>query len=293
VILKFSWCNPQKLEELMMPQPYPWIFRDSPTLLALLDEQLVCREMSKAWRDHIGLVATSEVSISLPELFSPKQTPTWLDQIENLLHTGQRVRERPVSLRSGNNTTHGLLSAWRFRDEGRRLWIIVSVICTERLNKTLEQLASLQSKHQAILDAAGEGIYGLDSQGRTTFGNAAATEILGWKPGHIMGQSAHDVHHHSFPDGSPYPREQCPIYAALKDGEVHCVDNEVFWHSDGSAVPVEYTSTPIRQNGQLNGAVVMFRDISERKKFAQQREQDYKEIKHLKEQLELERDYPL
>ena len=274
-----------------MTNPYPWIFRDSPTLLAMLDDQLVCREMSKEWRDHLRLAATGEVSKPLAELFSPEQTPTWLDQIENLLHTGQRVRERPVSIGSGNNTTHGLLSAWCFQDEGRRLWIIVNVICTERLNKTLNQLASLQSKHQAILDAAGEGIYGLNSQGRTTFGNAAATEILGWKPGHIMGQLAHDVHHHSYPDGTPYPREQCPIYAALKDGEVHCIDNEVFWHSDGSAVPVEYTSTPIRQNGQLNGAVVVFRDITERKKFEQQREQDYKEIKHLKEQLELERDY--
>ena len=92
--------------------------------------------------------------------------------------------------------------------------------------------------------------------------------------------------HHSHADGSTYPREECPIFAALKDGEVHRVDDEVFWHVDGSAVPVEYISTPIWQDGKLNGAVVIFRDISDRKKVEHQREAAYGEIKSLKEQLE-------
>ncbi|MGD8631227.1 MAG: sigma 54-interacting transcriptional regulator, partial [Gammaproteobacteria bacterium] len=79
--------------------------------------------------------------------------------------------------------------------------------------------------------------------------------------------------------------------AALHDGEVHRVDDEVFWHIDGSPVPVEYTSTPILQDGELQGAVVVFRDISERKEIERQREAAFQEIKHLKEQLEQERDY--
>jgi transcriptional regulator with GAF, ATPase, and Fis domain len=99
------------------------------------------------------------------------------------------------------------------------------------------------------------------------------------------------MHHHSHADGSKYPRNECPIYSALKDGEVHRVDDEVFWHIDGSAVPVEYISTPIREDGKLNGAVVIFRDISERKKIEGQREAAFKEIRCLKEQLEQERDY--
>ena len=107
----------------------------------------------------------------------------------------------------------------------------------------------------------------------------------------IIGKPAHDVHHHTHADGSAYPRDQCPVYAALKDGEVHHVDNEVFWHTNGGAVPVEYTSTPILKNGEINGAVVVFRDISERKEIERQREAAYQEIKDLKEQLEMERDY--
>lgn len=145
--------------------------------------------------------------------------------------------------------------------------------------------------HELILNAAGEGIYGLDANGKATFGNAATMEILGWKPEEVIGKRSHDIHHHSHPDGSLYPHTECPIYAALRDGEVHRVDEEVFWHVDGSAVPVEYTSTPIRQDGQIQGAVVVFRDISERKEIERQREAAFQEIKQLKEQLEQERDY--
>ncbi|MFT7129177.1 MAG: PAS domain S-box-containing protein [Gammaproteobacteria bacterium] len=154
-----------------------------------------------------------------------------------------------------------------------------------------EELQALKTAYQLILDAAGEGIYGLDAEGRITFGNAEAEQILGWRTEDVLGQKSHDVHHHSHAGGLPYARDECPIYAALKDGEEHRIDNEVFWHADGSAVPVEYTSTPIMKNGQLDGAVVVFRDISDRKELQRQREVAFEEISHLKEQLELERDY--
>jgi len=154
-----------------------------------------------------------------------------------------------------------------------------------------DELSELQIAHQLILDAAGEGIYGLDSEGRITFGNSASTEILGWHVGDVRGQRAHEVHHHSRADGSSYPREDCPIYAAITEGKVHRVDTEVFWHTNGSAIPVEYTSTPIMKDGKPNGAVVIFRDVSKRREIERQREEAYEEIKALTEQLEQERDY--
>ena len=157
--------------------------------------------------------------------------------------------------------------------------------------KHSDEFSRLQSLQQLILDAAGEGIYGIDKDGKTTFGNAAATEILGWRAADIIGKSAHDVHHHSHADGSPYPREDCPIYAAIRDGKVHREQDEVFWHTNGQPVPVEYTSTPIWRDGKLDGAVVVFRDISARKKIEKERAEDFAQIRALKEQLELERDY--
>ena len=154
-----------------------------------------------------------------------------------------------------------------------------------------DEVSRLQTLQQLILDAAGEGVYGIDKHGNTVFGNAAATRILGWRTEDIFGKPAHDVHHHSHADGSPYPRAECPIYAAIKDGKVHREENEVFWHTNGKPVPVEYTSTPIWRDGQLDGAVVVFRDITRRKQIEQERAAAFAEIRKLKEQLELERDY--
>jgi PAS domain S-box-containing protein len=157
--------------------------------------------------------------------------------------------------------------------------------------KSTDNLDQLQSLQQLILDAAGDGIYGIDKQGQVTFGNAAATAILGWQTEDILGKRSHDVHHHSHVDGSAYPREECPIYAATVDGLVHTEQDEVFWHTNGQPVPVEYTSTPILRDGKIDGAVVVFRDISKRKALEQERADAYDEIQTLKEQLELERDY--
>ena len=122
------------------------------------------------------------------------------------------------------------------------LWSNPQEIEAGKTMTTDKELQQLQTEHQLILDAAGEGIYGLDSEGRITFSNAAATKILGWRIEDVRGQLAHDVHHHSYADGSPYPLDECLICAALYDGEIHRVDNEVFWHVDGSCIPVEYVS---------------------------------------------------
>ncbi len=154
-----------------------------------------------------------------------------------------------------------------------------------------EERIRMEATYHAILSAAGEGIYGIDVDGNTTFVNEAAKRILGFKSEDVIGLPLHEFHHHSHADGSPYPRTDCPVYAAIKDGEVHRVDDEVFWHQDGTSVPVEYTSTPIWKAGKINGAVIVFHDISQRRKMEQQREKAYKEVKFLKEQVELERDY--
>jgi len=267
-----------------------WLFRDSPVLLAALDHSLICRDLSDAWRNDLGLAPTDAVAIPVRDLLSLEKTV--LDQIEEAMRSGTVVREVPVSLITKDRTTHGHLSSWRVHlapDE--RPCVLLAVTDHTQCDEVIGELTRLKTAHQLILDAAGEGIYGLDHQGRTTFVNQAATEILGWRSEDVLGQPAHDVHHHSRADGSSYPRNECPIYAAFKDGKVHRVDHEVFWHSNGNPVPVEYTSTPIRHDGKLDGAVVVFRDISDRKKIERQREEAYEQIKCLKEQLEQERDY--
>lgn len=119
-------------------------------------------------------------------------------------------------------------------------------------------------KHQMelILESAGEGIFGLDARGNVTFVNKAASLMLGWEPDDLIGKSHHEMVHHSRANGEHYPKGECPISSAFKDGTVHFGSDEVFWAKDGSKFPVEYISTPISESGKLTGAVVVFRDLS-------------------------------
>ncbi len=140
---------------------------------------------------------------------------------------------------------------------------LVSAAIDAPVDQTLEQL---RRQHQLILHAVGEGIYGLDLDGNVSFVNPAAAAMIGWPMEELIGKSMHAVLHHSYPDGSHYPREACPIYAAFQDGSVRRVTDEVFWRKDGTHFPVEYISTPMHDEaGQLVGAVVTFRDITQRR----------------------------
>ncbi len=168
--------------------------------------------------------------------------------------------------------------------------VVVFKDITER-KQAETALERVMRQNELILAAAGEGIYGLDCQGNTTFVNPAAADMLGWEVDALIGQSMHALHHHTKPDGSAFPKEECPIYAAFKDGIVHHVEDEVFWRKDGSHFPVEYTSTPIYEAGELAGAVVVFKDITERKQAEQELRQAYAEVERIKARLEAENIY--
>src|SRR5919112_1672671 len=152
---------------------------------------------------------------------------------------------------------------------GTRYWQGFMLDITER--KRFEgALERLSRRHEMVLKSAGEGIFGLNLDGNATFVNPAAARMTGWEVEELVGCPQHDVLHHTRPDGSPYPREECPIHAALKDGTTHSRDDEVFWRKDGTSFPVEYMSSPIRKDGEVVGAVVTFKDITERKALEQQ-----------------------
>ncbi len=148
-----------------------------------------------------------------------------------------------------------------------------------------EKLEEANRKTQLILNSAGEGIFGLDLDGNTTFANSMAEQILGYKEEELLEKLQHALIHHSKPDGAPYHLEDCHIYCSLRDGKVRRESNEVFWRKEGTPVPVEYVSTPIRENGKLTGAVVTFKDISERKRTERMINDHTKDLKRANEML--------
>ncbi|MGH7831700.1 MAG: sensor histidine kinase, partial [Candidatus Binatia bacterium] len=116
-----------------------------------------------------------------------------------------------------------------------------------------------------ILDSAGEGIYGLDREGKITFLNPAAAQMLRVDENDAVGKMMHEIVHHASADGTSFPDGAHPLLAPLDDGVARRGTDEMFWRKDGKRIPTEYTSTPIMERGQVTGAVVTFSDVTERK----------------------------
>lgn len=129
-----------------------------------------------------------------------------------------------------------------------------------------EEKLQLANQIGLLLESTGEGIYGIDLQGRCTFINKAAANMLGFPPEQVLGKNMHDLIHHSYNDGSPYPIENCPIFRCFQKGQGCRVASEVLWRQDGSSFPAEYSSYPLIECGVMKGAVVTFCDITERKR---------------------------
>ncbi|MCW5605928.1 MAG: PAS domain S-box protein, partial [Burkholderiales bacterium] len=117
-----------------------------------------------------------------------------------------------------------------------------------------------------LLESTGEGIFGIDLDGRCTFINRAGAETLGYPVERVIGRNMHYLIHHAHGDGRHYPVDECPIFRAFWQGLPCRIDSEVLWRADGSCFPAEYSSYPIVEDGTVVGAVVTFVDISERKR---------------------------
>lgn len=159
---------------------------------------------------------------------------------------------------------------------GMTTWVL-------RLNRELSHAKQrLEQQHALILDSVADGIYGVDTQGNSTFVNRAMEEITGWSSEELIGRNQHQILHHTRVDGTPHPGEECPVYHTFRDNRPRYVDDDIFWCKDGHSIPVEYSSTPIRdEHGKISGAVVVFRDITERKKAAEESRQHQMELAHV------------
>jgi len=158
-------------------------------------------------------------------------------------------------------------------------------------NRVNQVFQEFEYQNQLILDAVGEGIYGVDANGITTFLNPAAERILGYSAEELLGRNMHSMIHHSNLDGSHFCAKDCPIFAAFREEKTQTVEDDIFWSKSGEPIDVEYTSTPVKDNGYTVGAVVVFHDISQKKADKQRLLEALSEVQQLKNQLELENAY--
>ena len=149
-----------------------------------------------------------------------------------------------------------------------------------------EQYEAEEALHQAtrqrklILESVGDGIYGIDLEGKLTFMNEAGAKALGYTTDELVGRDMHEVLHHSHGDGTPYSKSTSPILQALRRAEPIRMRDEIFWRKDGTAIPVEYSANPLLDDGSISGMVVAFQDVSERRRLEKMKDEFISTVSH-------------
>ncbi len=136
---------------------------------------------------------------------------------------------------------------------------------------TLEERARLETErkrllHESVLVSAKEGLVGVDKDGKITFLNQYALEITGYSEEEILGRTFHETFHHSWVDGSPHEEENSPVKETLSTGVTSRINNEILWKKGDKFFYVEYTCSSIKKEEEITGAVIVFKDISEKKR---------------------------
>lgn len=145
------------------------------------------------------------------------------------------------------------------------------------INQYTERVEEDQQQIKLLMDSVSEAIYGVDIDGICTFVNQSCVKMLGYQDERdLLGKSIHELIHHTYPDGTHYPKAECSVRIATLQGQDQHKDDEVHWRADGTSFPIEYWSHPIYRHGDVIGTVVAFIDITERKK-AEAELQEYRD----------------
>jgi two-component system, OmpR family, sensor histidine kinase VicK len=149
------------------------------------------------------------------------------------------------------------------------------------------RLRTLTRQSDSILASVGDGIYGIDLDGKVTFVNAAATQMLGYKQDEMLGHVMHNLIHHTRSDGTPYDSADSPIRKSLTNFDTVRVSNEIFWRKDGTSFPVEYVARPQIDSQSSDseglkplGVVVAFTDTTERRALDRMKDEFISTVSH-------------
>jgi PAS domain S-box-containing protein len=163
---------------------------------------------------------------------------------------------------------------------GERPFVLIHGTDVTEQHEAEQALHVATRQRELILESVGDGIYGIDLEGRITFINVAGAHALGYNPEQLIGRDLHEVIHHSHADGTPYSKSTNPILQALRRGESIRMRDEVFWRHDGSSFPVEYSANPLLEDGNISGMVVAFQDVSERRRLERMKDEFISTVSH-------------
>jgi len=215
----------------------------------------------------LGFAADEVIGLPVTILIPPDrqaEETEILDRIRN----GQRIEHfETVRRRKDGSLINVSLTVSPIKNKDGK------IIGASKIARDITQSKEAREKLQRALDfdqtvmlSMGEGLYTVDTHGRVTFMNPAAERILGWKLDEIIGRNMHGVVHHSHSNGTPFPAEECAGLQVLRDGKMLIEHPDSFIRKDGAFFDVVYSSSVLRSGDEITGVVVVFRDITERKR---------------------------
>ena len=153
-------------------------------------------------------------------------------------------------------------------------------LCHEQVQQQLAQGARAQRLSDSVIASAGEGICGIDLDGRITRVNAAAGRITGWVPADLVGMPFHETLHGRRPDGSHYPADECALRHTLQQGISVGGADDVYWRKDGTPFPTHLSLAPIVEDGAVTGAVAVFEDVTAQRELEKLKEEFVSVVSH-------------
>lgn len=212
-----------------------------------------------------GWSRTEAVGSSVYDLIVTEEAEPW-GVTESALERQGRWDGECLKRRKDGSTFPAYVRHRSICDEsGRRIGIVAVSMDASQRKESERELRTARTYLRAVTDSMGQGVYTADNDGRINYMNPVALSLLGWSLHELEGKSAHEVVHRHRSDGSPYPIEECPIMTALQRGEPVSVPDDTFIRRDGRVLPVAYTAAPIATGDGMEGCVVVFEDITERK----------------------------
>ena len=251
-------------EEKLLQANRQWsqTFNSVPDLIMVLDNNFRIAQVNKAMADRLGVPPEECTEQLCYQMVHGKEAPPFFCPHARSLQDGREHMVEASESRLGGDFI--ISTSPMFDSQGKMIGSVhVARDITER-KKAEEEVVRISNRNRLLLESAGEGIFGLDSTGKVTFINPLGASWLGYDSGELVGKPFHQLIHFRDANGSPYPQEDCPICMTCKDGTIHRATKELFWKKDGTAFPVEYTSTPILEDEAPVGAVITFRDVTER-----------------------------
>jgi two-component system sensor histidine kinase VicK len=235
--------------------------------------------------ESLGRTVAEMTGQNIARFMPPEHRNSIASYLQEITHTGEAQGRLHICHREGD------VRVIAFRNKlievaDRAPYVLGFGVDISEQVRAEEKLRALIHQSNSILESVGDGIYGVDLDGRVTVVNPAAAQMLGYKPNELLGRNMHELVQPTRADGTPYPENESPVFATIKDLDTVRVADEVFWRKDGTSFPVEFVARPqIDSTGGADGnkaigVVVAFTDTTERRQLDRMKDEFISTVSH-------------